>query len=160
MLRFSVATLFQSWLASLAVGLRTLASQVRAQRHSRIACHIVFRYRKILRKKKLKKKIGRHFVCSAYCLSKFCLSKFCLHTYDTQGKWWAHSTSHPQGDYVHVTAQLGLWCMEQLLQFNSPRLLPGGLRCIVKLTHHGKVKHPIFHLILLIFFPKTLNKLV
>ena len=41
--RFSVATLFRSWLASLAVGLRTLASQVRAQRHSRIACYIVFR---------------------------------------------------------------------------------------------------------------------
>ena len=52
MLRCSVATLFRSWLASLAVGLRTLASQVRAQRHSRIACDIVFRHRKILRKKK------------------------------------------------------------------------------------------------------------
>jgi len=51
LLRCSVATLFRSWLASLAVGLRTLASQVRAQRHSRIACYIVFRHRKIMRKK-------------------------------------------------------------------------------------------------------------
>ena len=50
LLRCSVATLFRSWLASLAVGLRTLASLVRAQRHSRIACYIVFRHRKIVRK--------------------------------------------------------------------------------------------------------------
>ena len=49
-LRCFGATLFRSWLASLEVGLRTLASQVRAQRHSRIACYIVFRHRKILRK--------------------------------------------------------------------------------------------------------------
>merc|ERR1719154_528334 len=49
----SVATLFRSWLASFAVGLRTLASQVRAQRHSRIACHIVFWHRKIVGKKQL-----------------------------------------------------------------------------------------------------------
>ena len=84
LLRYSVATLFRSWLASLAVGLRTLASQVRAQRHSRIACYIVFRHRKTLRKKKLKykkKKICRHFVCSAFCLSTFCLSTFCLSTF-------------------------------------------------------------------------------
>ena len=39
-------TLFRSWLASLAVGLRTLVSQVRAQRHSRIACYIVFFHRR------------------------------------------------------------------------------------------------------------------
>ena len=42
LLRCFGATLFWSWLASLAVGLRTLVSQVRAQRHSRIACYIVF----------------------------------------------------------------------------------------------------------------------
>merc|ERR1719154_452518 len=35
-------TLFRSWLTSLAVGLMSLVSQVRAQRHSRIACYIVF----------------------------------------------------------------------------------------------------------------------
>ena len=40
--RFSVATLFRSWFTSLDVGLRTLTSQVRAQRHSRYACRIVF----------------------------------------------------------------------------------------------------------------------
>merc|ERR1719154_532994 len=39
-------TLFRSWLASLAVGLMTLVSQVRAQRHSRIACYIVFFHRR------------------------------------------------------------------------------------------------------------------
>ena len=43
-LRFSIAALFRSQLASHAVGLRTLVSQVHAQRHSRIACHIVFRH--------------------------------------------------------------------------------------------------------------------
>ena len=42
LLRCFGARLFRSWLASLAVGLRTLVSQVRAQRHSRIACYIVF----------------------------------------------------------------------------------------------------------------------
>ena len=42
LLRCFGATLFRSWLASLAVGLRTLVSQVRAQRHARIACYIVF----------------------------------------------------------------------------------------------------------------------
>ena len=51
LLHFSVATLFRSFLVPLAVGLRTLASQVRAQRHSRIACYIVFRHTKISRKK-------------------------------------------------------------------------------------------------------------
>ena len=56
MLRCSIATLFRSWLASLAVGLRTLALLVRAQRHSRIACHIVFWHRKIVGKKKLEEK--------------------------------------------------------------------------------------------------------
>ena len=50
LLRCFGATLFRSWLASLAVGLRTLVSQVRAQRHSRIACYIVFRHRKMFRK--------------------------------------------------------------------------------------------------------------
>ena len=50
LLRCSVATLFRSWLASLAVGLRTLVSLVPAQRHSRIACYIVFRHRKMFRK--------------------------------------------------------------------------------------------------------------
>ena len=50
LLRFSEVTLFRSQLASVAVGLKTLVSQVRAQRHSRIACYIIFRHRKISRK--------------------------------------------------------------------------------------------------------------
>ena len=64
MLRCSVATLFRSWLASLAVGLMTLASQVRAQRHSRIARYIVFRHIKIVIKIKF-----ASFFCS-YAVSK------------------------------------------------------------------------------------------
>ena len=56
MLHCSIATLFRSWFASLAVWLRTLVSQVRAQRHSRKACHIVFWHREIVGKKQLKKK--------------------------------------------------------------------------------------------------------
>ena len=72
LLRCIGATLFRSWLASLAVGLRTLASQVRAQRHSRIVCYIVFRHGKILRKIKF-----ASFYCS-YVVSELLDYRLCV----------------------------------------------------------------------------------